>query len=107
MTYVTSGYLVRRIEMAKKPNLMYIARKSIEQRKARKRCRTMTILASRHIRDILESIVKIGLSIEEKPRATPLSSLEAYIPEVRCTSARRRQHWWASGSSRELWRDHP
>ena len=108
MTYVTSGYVVRRIEMAKKPNdepdaraHEYLAKfRALESHffeyihpqvdggliadglrsvKDDELPNVMTIHGSRHIRDVVESIDKIGLSIEEKPRATPLNSLEAYI----------------------------
>ena len=39
----------------------------------------MTIHGNRHIRDVVESLNKIGQSIEDNPRATPLSALESYI----------------------------
>ena len=109
MTYATSGYLVRRIEMAKKnPSDEHQGRASAYLAKFRaleshffehlhpqvdgglivdglrsvkdeELPNVMTIHGSRHIRDVVESLDKIGLSIEEKPRATPVSALEAYI----------------------------
>ena len=109
MTYATSGYLCRRIEMAKKDcsdeyhgrasgylakfrdmeshffehihpqvdaGLIADSLKSVADEELPN---IMTLHGSRHIRDVVESTDKIALSIEKKPGATPLSSLEAYI----------------------------
>ena len=109
MTYATSGYLVRKIEEAKKDSSdEYPGRASGYLVKFRDmeshffehihpqvdtgliadclNCpadeelpNIMTIHGSRHIRDVVESMDKIAQSIEGKPRATRLSPLEAYI----------------------------
>ena len=109
MTYATTGYLVRRIEEAKKDDRdEYHGRASEYLAKFRGmeshffehihpqvdagliadclNCvvdeelpNIMTIHGSRHIRDVVESMDKIAKSIEGKPRATRLSPLEVYI----------------------------
>ena len=109
MTYATSGDLVRRIEMAKNDPSdehhgcapAYLAKfRALESHffeyihpqvdggliadglrsvKDEELPNVMTIHGSRHIRDVVESLDKIGLSIKRKPGATPLSPLEAYI----------------------------
>lgn len=109
MTYATSGYLVRRIEEATKDSSdEYHGRASGYLVKFRDmesyffehihpqvdsgliadclNCvaeeelpNIMTIHGSRHIRDVVESMDKIAQGIEGKPRAVPLSPLEAYI----------------------------
>lgn len=109
MTYTTTGYLVRRIEEAKKDDRdEYHGRASEYLAKFRGmeshffehihpqvdagliadclKCvgdeelpNIMTIHGSRHVRDVVESMDKIAQSIEEKPRATRLNPLEAYI----------------------------
>ena len=109
MTYPTSGYLVRRIEMAKNdPNdedhgraPSYLAKfRALESHffeyihpqvdmgliadglrnvSDEELPNVMTIHGSRHIRDVVESLDKIGLSIEKKRGTTRLSPLEAYI----------------------------
>ena len=109
MTYVTSGYLVRIIESAANDPTdehqsrarSYLTKfRALESHffehihpqvdggliadglrsvKDDELPNVMTIHGSRHIRDVVESLDKIGRSIAKKPRATPLSSLEAYI----------------------------
>ena len=109
MTYATSGYLVRRIEMAKDDPSdenhgcapAYLAKfRALESHffeyihpqvdggliadglrsvKDEELPNVMTIHGSRHIRDVVESLDKIGVSIERKPGTTPLSPLEVYI----------------------------
>lgn len=109
MTYATSGYLVRRIEMAEKDTSNdyhgraagYLTKfraleshffdyihpqvdggliaNSLKNVPDDDLPNIMTIHGNRHIRDVVESLDKIALSIEQKPRATPLDPLEAYI----------------------------
>ena len=140
MTYTTSGYLTRRIERAKNDPSdehygrapSYLAKfraleshfyeyihpqvdggliadglKSVNDKELPN---VMTIHGNRHIRDVVESLDKIGLSIENKHGATPLSPLEAYI--LLCAAhlhdagniAGRVEHPESSG---EIIREHP
>ena len=109
MTYVTSGYLVRRIENASEKSSdehhgragAYLTKfRALESHffehihpqvdggliadglrgvRDEELPNIMTIHGSRHVRDVVESIDKIGQSMEENRRATSLSALECYI----------------------------